>query len=154
DNDQFTVTPKDRKNYQGFLDGLLPWERQVFDRAVKEDANYYVLNFTNKGGLVMPIILGLTFKDGSTQKLNIPAEIWRRNAREVSKLLVFPKGRELVQVVVDPDWETADADIENNHYPRRIIPSRIEAFKEERSKARTARDLMGEAAGAEPDKRK
>ena len=154
DNDQFTVTPKDRKNYQGFLDGLLPWERQVFDRAVKEDANYYVLNFTNKGGLVMPIILGLTFKDGSTQMLNIPAEIWRRNAREVSKLLVFPKGRELVQVVVDPEWETADADIENNHYPRRIIPSRIEAFKEERSKARTARDLMGEAAGAEPDKRK
>ena len=42
-----------------FLEGLLPWERAAFDRAVKEDANYYVLNFTNKGGLVMPIILGL-----------------------------------------------------------------------------------------------
>jgi hypothetical protein len=153
-NDQFTVTPKDRKSYQDFLGSLLPWERQVFDRAVKEDANYYVLNFTNKGGLVMPIILGLTFKDGKTEKMMIPAEIWRRNAREVSKLLVFPKGKELVQVVVDPDWETADADIENNYYPRRIIPSRIEAFKEERSKARTSRDLMGEAAGAEPDKRK
>ena len=52
----------------------------------------------------------------------------------MAKLLVFPKGKELVQVVVDPDWETADADIENNHYPRRIIPSRIEAFKSESSK--------------------
>jgi hypothetical protein len=153
-NDQFTVTPKDRKGYTSFLEGLDPWERQVFDRAVKEDANYYVLNFSNKGGLVMPVILGLTFKDGSTQKMHIPAEIWRRNARDVAKLLVFPKGKELVQVVVDPDWETGDADIENNHYPRRIIPSRIEAFKDEASKSRVSRDLMGEAAGAEPDKRK
>lgn len=153
-NDEFTVTPKDRKAYTSFLEGLDPWERKVFDRAVKEDANYYVLNFSNKGGLVMPIILGLTFKDGKTEKMTIPAEIWRRNSHEVAKLLVFPKGKELVQVVVDPDWETADADIENNHYPRRIIPSRIEAFKSERSKARVSRDLMGEAAGAEPDGRK
>ncbi len=149
DNDQFTVTPKDRKSYTEFLEGLDRWERAAFDRAVKEDANYYVLNFSNKGGLVMPIILGLTFADGKTEKMMIPAEIWRRNAREVAKLLVFPKGKELVQVVVDPDWETADADIENNHYPRRIIPSRVEAFNDEASKARVSRDLMGEAAGAE-----
>jgi predicted secreted protein len=153
-NDEFTATPKDTKGYKDFLEGLAPWERAAFDRAVKEDANYYVLNFSNKGGLVMPIVLGLTFKDGSTEKLNIPAEIWRRNAREVAKLLVYPKGKELVQVVVDPDWETGDADIENNHYPRRIIPSRIEAFKDEASKSRVSRDLMGEAAGAEPDKKK
>jgi hypothetical protein len=148
-NDEFTVTPKDRKGYKDFIEGLDRWERAAFDRAVKEDANYYVLNFSNKGGLVMPVILGLTFKDGKTEKLMIPAEIWRRNAREVAKLLVFPKGKELVQVVVDPDWETGDADIENNHYPRRIIPSRIEAFKDEAGKSRVSRDLMGEAAGAE-----
>ncbi|QDH35995.1 aminopeptidase [Porphyrobacter sp. YT40] len=153
-NDQFTVTPKDKKSYTDFLDGLQAWERQAFERAVKEDANYYVLNFSNKGGLVMPIILGLTFKDGSTEKLNIPAEIWRRNSREVAKLLVYPKDKELVQVVVDPDWETGDADLENNHYPRRIIPSRVEAFKDEASKSRVSRDLMGEAAGAEPDKKR
>lgn len=148
DNDEFTVTPKDRKQYTDFLDGLEPWERAAFDRAVEEDANYYVLTFSNKGGLVMPIILGLTFADGSSEKMMIPAEIWRRDAREVTKLLVFPKGKELEQVVVDPDWETADADVENNYYPRRIIPSRIEAFKTEESKARVGRDLMGEASGA------
>lgn len=153
-NDEFTATPKDAKGYKDFLDGLVPWERAAFERAVKEDANYYVLNFSNKGGLVMPIILGLTFKDGSKEKLSIPAEIWRRNSREVAKLLVYPKGKELVQVVVDPEWETGDADIENNHYPRRIIPSRVEAFKDEASKSRVSRDLMGEAAGAEPDKKK
>jgi hypothetical protein len=153
-NDEFTVTPKDRKGYTDFVEGLAPWERAAFDRAVKEDANYYVLNFTNKGGLVMPIVLGLTFADGKTEKMTIPAEIWRRNSKEVAKLLVYPKGKELVQVMVDPDWETGDADLENNHYPRRIIPSRIEAFKDEASKSRVSRDLMGEAAGAEPDKKR
>jgi hypothetical protein len=113
-----------------------------------------VLSFSNKGGLVMPIILGLSFSDGKRERLMIPAEIWRRNSHRVAKLLVYPKGRELTQVVVDPDWETADADIENNHYPRRIIPSRVEAYKAEQDKSRVSRDLMGEAAGAEPDKRK
>jgi hypothetical protein len=153
-NDEFTVTPKDRKQYAEFRDKLDPWERQVFDRAVKEDQNYYVLSFSNKGGLVMPIILGLSFSDGKRERLMIPAEIWRRNSHKVAKLLVYPKGQELTQVVVDPEWETADADIENNHYPRRIIPSRVEAYKAEQDKSRVSRDLMGEATGAEPDKRK
>ncbi|MEM7688125.1 MAG: M1 family metallopeptidase [Pseudomonadota bacterium] len=144
ENDQFTVTPKDVESYESFLDGLEDWEREVFDRAVEEDKNYYVLNFSNKGGLVMPIILGLTFADGSTDRMYIPAEIWRRNSRNVSKLLVFDKGRELASVEVDPNWETADADIGNNHYPRKIIDSRVETFKRSAPTSRTGRDLMAE----------
>jgi len=143
--DQFTVTPKDRQDYAKFRDKLEPWERTTLERALKEDANYYVLSFSNKGGLVMPIILALTFEDGKTERLMIPAEIWRRNPHQVAKLLVFPKSKRLAQVVVDPDWETADADIENTHSPRRIIPSRIEAYKTEKPKARTNRDLMHES---------
>ncbi|MEP3420920.1 MAG: M1 family metallopeptidase [Erythrobacter sp.] len=144
DNDQFTVTPRDTETYEGFLEGLEDWERRVFDRAVEEDSNYYVLSFSNQGGLVMPIILDLNFTDGSTERMMIPAEIWRRNSRNVSKLLIFPKDKELAEVVVDPDWETADADINNNHYPRRIIDSRVEAFKRTAPTSRTGRDLMGE----------
>jgi hypothetical protein len=58
----------------------------------------------------------------------------------VKKLIVTD--RELTQVVIDPDWETADTDIENNHYPRRIIPSRIEAFKAPGSEGMEYRDLI------------
>ena len=43
---------------------------------------------------------------------------------------------------MDPNWETADVDIENNFYPRRIIPSRVEAYKSENSKAKISRDIM------------
>jgi hypothetical protein len=124
------------------LEGFDPIERQVFHRAVAEDAEYYALEFSNVGGLVMPIILGLEFTDGATERMYIPAEIWRRNPHKVSKLLVFEKGRELKQIIVDPNWETADADLENNYYPRRLTPSRVEAFKFKNPFTFDRRDIM------------
>ena len=142
DNDQYTPTNKDRNKYQSFLKKLEPWERKAFERAVREDKNYYVMDFTNKGGLVMPIILELEFADGTKQITRIPAEIWRRTPKQVSKLIVTEKDQELVSVTVDPRWETADVDVENNAYPRRIIPSRIEAYKSKKSTSRVSMDLM------------
>ncbi|WP_258239628.1 M1 family metallopeptidase [Pseudidiomarina homiensis] len=143
ENDRFTVTNKQRNAYQKFLEKLEPWERQVFDRAIAEDQNYYVLDFSNVGGLVMPILLQMTYADGTTEDYRIPAEIWRRNAKNVSKLIVTDK--EVVSFAVDPNWETADVDIENNYYPRKIIESRIEAYKSERGTDHISRDLMQEA---------
>lgn len=143
ENDRFTVTNKQRNAYQSFLEKLEPWERRVFDRAVAEDKNYYVLDFSNVGGLVMPILLEMTYADGTSDSYHIPAEIWRRNAKHVSKLIVTDK--EVVSFAIDPNWETADVEIANNYYPRRIIESRIEAFKATRGTDHVSRDLMQEA---------
>ncbi|MEM6574481.1 MAG: M1 family metallopeptidase [Pseudomonadota bacterium] len=140
ENDQFTVTNEDRNEYLKLLEEMEPWERTALARAVKEDKKYYLLEFSNIGGLPMPIILQLTYADGETERLDIPAEIWRRSPRAVKKLLV--SDRELVQVVVDPLWETADADLENNYYPRRIIPSRIEAYRKEPREGWVQREIM------------
>ncbi|BFT32031.1 M1 family metallopeptidase [Alteromonas sp. D210916BOD_24] len=142
ENDRYTVTNKERNKYKKFLKDLEPWERTAFERAVKEDKNYYVLDFSNKGGLVMPIIIELSFEDGTKEEVRIPAEIWRRTPKAVSKLIVTDKDKELVSVTVDPHWETADVDVENNHYPRRIIPSRIEAYKNKPRNTYEYRDLM------------
>ncbi|MEW6999538.1 M1 family metallopeptidase [Colwelliaceae bacterium BS250] len=141
-NDRFTVTNKERNKYQEMLNKLKPWERKALDRAVAEDKNYYVMDFSNLGGLVMPILLEMTYSDGTTDSMHIPAEIWRRAPKQLSKLIVTDKGKELVSVAVDPMWQTADVDIENNYYPRRIIESRIEAFKKEKSKSKVSRDIM------------
>lgn len=141
ENDIFTVTNKERNEYKKFLEGLKDWERTAFERAVKEDKNYYVLEFSNIGGLVMPIILELELSNGKKERIHIPAEIWRRNPKEVRKLIVLEKGTELTSVIIDPDWETADANIENNHYPRRMIPSRLESYKSKRS-GLSNRDIM------------
>jgi hypothetical protein len=140
DNDIYTVTNLERNQYQSFLDGLDEIERAVFDRAMEENKHYYVLQFSNAGGLVMPIILQMTYEDGSVEDMYIPAEIWRQNAHNVSKLIIADKP--VSSIVLDPRWETADTDMENNFYPRRIIPSRVEAFKSEAGGGLVGRDIM------------
>ncbi len=140
DNDMFTVTNKERNSYNSFLEGLDDWERKALDRAIAEDKNYYVLEFSNLGGLVMPIILGISYADGSSEEMRLPAEIWRRDSRVVRKLIVTDK--DVSEIVLDPHWETADVDIENNYYPRRLIPSRVESYKSEPRNGFSSRDLM------------
>ena len=139
-NDRFTVTNKERNSYKKFLKDLKPWERKALERAVAEDKHYYVMDFSNHGGLVMPIILEMTFTDGSTDMMRIPAEIWRRTPKAVSKLIITDK--ELASVTVDPRWETADVDTQNNHYPRQIIKSRIESYKSKPRSGKVYRDIM------------
>lgn len=155
ENDRFTVTNKERNKYQQDLADLKDWEREALARAVKEDKNYYLMEFSNIGGLVMPILLRLTYEDGTVEDQYIPAEIWRRSPKAVRKLIVTEKDKLLKSVVVDPGWETADVDVENNHYPRQIIPSRIEAFKDEKDEHPIARDIMHDIkTKVEPPKEK
>jgi len=71
----------------------------------------------------MPVLLQLTYKDGSKEEFHIPAEIWRKNNLEVSKLLI--SSREITSFLVDPHDETADTDKENNIFPRLARESRI-----------------------------
>ncbi|MEX2963701.1 M1 family metallopeptidase [Microbulbifer sp. TYP-18] len=129
-HDEFDVSNADRNSYQTMLDGLEDWEKDLL--AV--ESNVYVLDFSNIGGLVMPLFLRLEYEDGSVENLRIPAEIWARNAKKTSKMLVRDKSRMLKSVVLDPHWETADVDMENNYYPRRIIKSRLELFKDEQKR--------------------
>jgi len=140
DNDQFTVTNKERNRYNSFLEGLEDWERTALARAVDEDLNYYILEFANEGGLVMPIILEVEYDNGVKEEIRLPAEIWRRSPRQVKKLLVAEN--KIINILIDPMQETADVNIENNYYPRRIIPSRIESFKFEGGGCLTGRDIM------------
>ena len=139
-NDRFIVTNKERNKYQQFLADLEDKERKALERAVKEDKNYYVVDFSNIGGLVMPILLEVTYDNDEKELMHFPAETWRRAPHKVSKLIVTD--REIKSLLLDPQWETADVDIENNYYPRRIIPSRIEAFKKDADKRMEYRDIM------------
>lgn len=91
------------------------------------DQNFYEVKLANKGGLVMPVIIEWSYADGSTEREKLPAEIWRKNEKEVTKVFVKPK--EVVGIVIDPNKETADADTGNNQYPNVIQESRFDKFK-------------------------
>ena len=58
----------------------------------------------------------------------MPAEIWRQNNQQVSKLIITP--RVIKSIVLDPHLQTADTNLENNYFPRRVLKSRFQVFKE------------------------
>ena len=74
----------------------------------------YQIDFTNKGGLVMPIILEFTFEDGTKLNDKIPAQIWRKDEKKVSKTYYFDK--KLKSIQLDPMRQTADIDVSNNFW--------------------------------------
>ena len=88
---------------------------------------YYELTLSNKGGLVMPIIIQWNYKDGSSETEYISAYIWRKNESKVLK--TFVKTKEVASIVIDPFKETADIDERNQNWPSTAQPSRFELFK-------------------------
>jgi hypothetical protein len=107
------------------------WET-VSDEELAElqDKFVYELHFSNKGGLVMPIILRWEYADGSSEEERIHAYIWRKNEHQVVK--TFVKNKEVARIVLDPWRETADIDESNHVWPREGIettPTRLQLYK-------------------------
>ncbi len=123
DFDELDVTEKDVADYEKFLESLDPWEKEL----LATEGRFFVVEFENIGGLVMPIILDIEYDDGSTEEVRLPAEIWRYNSEKVSKL--FLTDREIKSIVVDPHLETADVDTDNNYWPSRPSTTRFKLFK-------------------------
>ncbi len=117
----------------------------TLDNATKAtlaaNKNLYEIHFSNKGGLVMPIIIEWSYKDGTKEIEKIPAQIWRKNENQVVK--VFLKDKEVSGIKLDPMRETADIDESNNNWPVKQIPSKFELYKA----SQTAR---GQSTGGNP----
>ena len=126
--DALEITDYDRKQYKKYYDALDQKQKD----ALRSGINYYILDFENVGGLVMPVIVEMEYQDGTKEILRIPAEIWRRNNKNVSKLVITEKP--VKQFSVDPYQETADIDLSNNYFPAKSIPSKFQLFKEEQQK--------------------
>ncbi|HEY3386444.1 MAG TPA: M1 family metallopeptidase [Saprospiraceae bacterium] len=130
---------------QDFYYNYKPWEGKdsvtttksvYYDKTFTEeekkekfgDNNYYELFFSNKGGLVMPVIIEWTYSDGTKEIEKVPVEIWRHNETKFRK--VFVKNKEVTGIVIDPYKETADIDTENNNWPVKELPSRFQVYKQ------------------------
>ncbi|MGK0421517.1 MAG: hypothetical protein ACJAVE_001122 [Polaribacter sp.] len=128
-----------KEQYKQYFDGL---GDLVYITDKKEDANanamnayadgkevpsfIYSVEFEKPGGLVMPIIVELTYIDGTTKRETYPAQIWMRSDTTAKR--VFASSKEIKSIVVDPDFETADVDTSNNSWPTKEA-SKFEEFK-------------------------
>lgn len=119
-------------------------ELEKLDDATKQKyaGKYlYEVSFTNKGGLVMPVIVQWTFADGTTETDRIAAQIWRKDEKHVTK--VFMKDKEVVSVQLDPMKETADIDVTNNNWPKISAASNFNIYK-------TKQAARGQSQGVNP----
>jgi hypothetical protein len=97
------------------------------DFAKFKDKYYYELQFSNKGGSVMPIIIEWTYEDSTKEVEYINAYIWRKNEKEVIK--TFAKDKKVVGIKLDPYKETADIDERNNAWTKDLTPTSFDLFK-------------------------
>ena len=141
DVDKFKVSDEDKQTFQTYLNSLSDG-----DKAIVNGNNYfYVIDLKNVGGLVMPLIFKMEYVDGTSEEIRIPAEIWRYNNFDVSKLIITKK--EAKSIVLDPNLETADTDLSNNYFPRRALPTRFQVFKNAQGQRRgTPRAPLAETA--------
>ena len=96
--------------------------------AIKQPKYLYNIVFEKPGGIPMPLIVEYTYEDGSKEKVTYPAQVWRKNDKEVSKAVASDK--EITNIVVDPDLETADVDTSNNSWPRAEKEGEFEKFEQ------------------------
>jgi hypothetical protein len=125
------LEPVDTTRYQV----TMPARIEVLDETTKQqlgDKHFYELHFSNKGGLVMPLIIEWTYRDGSTEIERIPAQVWRLNEQKVTKF--FMKDKEVTGIKLDPMRETADIDESNNSWGgTTTAPRRFEVFKQKQA---------------------
>ncbi len=146
--DDLDVTDADRKKFEDQLKELKADEKKLLETQ----KYFYLIDLKNQGGLVMPVILKLTFNDDSSEMLRIPAEIWRLNNKSVSKLILTEKP--LKNLILDPHRETADTQLSNNEFPRTISKSYFQLEKSKKSKNEMQKREEEQKKAAEKDKPK
>jgi hypothetical protein len=134
--DPFKATEKEIKKYEDFRAKLNKDETKI----LKDNSHFYEINFKNIGGLVMPIILDFTLSDNTHKYFKIPAEIWKTDNEEISKMFAFEKS--VKQIELDPYLETADTDRSNNFWPEKIEPSKFELYKYKNRRDRSSSNPM------------
>ncbi len=133
----YEVTPQEIQIQTLYSDTLSSSQKQT----LLGSNQFYELSFTNKGGLVMPIIVEWTFADGTKEIDRVPAYIWRKNEDHVTK--VFMKSKEVREVRLDPFRETGDINEGNNTCAIKVVPTPFQIYSS-KSNAR------GQSSGLNP----
>ncbi|TDQ25761.1 M1 family metallopeptidase [Tenacibaculum caenipelagi] len=122
----YLTTNKEEANdsdVKSYINGLSAEEKASLNEIPKY---MYQVEFEKPGGLVLPIIVELTYADGTKKRETFPAQIWKKNDNKVYR--VFTSSKEIKSIVVDPDLETADIDTSNNSWPKQTT-NKFDAFK-------------------------
>ena len=146
------LEPYDTTQYSVTVPATNPEGLSAAEKEKYANTNIYELSFSNKGGLVMPLILEWTYKDGTTEIERIPAQVWRLNENKVVK--TFIKNKEVTSIKLDPFKETADINDKNNSWNTIPEPSKFTVFKGRMGGARGGQTQAGNPMQRAVEKKK
>ncbi|WP_186754095.1 M1 family metallopeptidase [Echinicola salinicaeni] len=87
------------------LDGVYPY------------SGNYVIALSNRGGVPLPVVIEVTFKDGSSERFTLPVEIWQRGDKWNH---LYKSEKEVESMEIDPDKVLPDVNISNDKWPANI----------------------------------
>jgi len=93
---------------------------------LKSPKYFYEVTFDKLGEMLMPILVELTFEDGSKEFYNFPVQIWRKGNATATR--VFATDKKVSKIALDPKLETADIDVTNNVWPKVETKSKFDQF--------------------------
>lgn len=73
-----------------------------------------VIMLSNRGDMPMPVVMEISYEDGSKERVSLPVEIWQRG-NQWNHLVQTDKP--IKSVVIDPDKVMADINISNDSWP-------------------------------------
>jgi aminopeptidase N len=92
-----------------------------------KEVNLYELKVSNKGGMIMPVIIEWTYKDGTKEVEGVPVGVWGENENSFTK--VFKKEKEVVGILIDPNNETPDINRSYGNWPVKGVPTKFQIYK-------------------------
>lgn len=92
--------------------------------TMKNPKYFYEVEFNKPGGMLMPIIVEITYDDDTKENFKFPAQIWRKNNDTAKR--VFATEKMIKSIQIDPKEETADIDLTNNSWPKVELKSKFD----------------------------
>jgi len=100
--------------WRGWIYSTARLDQSVDSVATRADggSNVYL---GNRGTMVMPAEIALTFADGSRTTVKLPVEMWNLGSQFVYRV---PETKRVTRAEVDPRHALPDVDRANNAWPR------------------------------------
>jgi hypothetical protein len=92
--------------------------------ALKSPKYFYEVEFNKPGGMIMPILVEITYEDDTVDNFKYPAQIWRKSNDSAKKVYATEKAIKKIQI--DPKLETADIDVTNNTWPKEKLKTKFD----------------------------
>ncbi|PAM91835.1 aminopeptidase [Flavobacterium sp. IR1] len=104
---------EDVKPLSDYVDQTFSAEEKA---AFKSPKYFYEVEFNKPGGMIMPILVEITYEDGTKDNYKYPAQIWRKSNETAKK--VYATSKVIKSIQIDPQLLTADIDVTNNSWPK------------------------------------